>query len=47
MDEKEYMTEEENIQFYKLLEKLANSDDMAIMHISDKARELLDLINEL
>lgn len=41
------MSEKENIQFYKLLEKLVNSDDMAIMHISNKASELLELINEL
>lgn len=47
MTEKDYLTEEENIQFYKLLEKLVNSDDMAIMHISNKANELLTLINEL
>lgn len=41
------MTEEENIQFYKLLEKLANSDDMAIMNIIQKANDLLELINEM
>lgn len=41
------MTEQENIQFYKLLEKLADSDDMAIMHISNKANELKQLIDEL
>lgn len=41
------MNEQENIQFYELLEKLANSDDMAIMNIIQKANELLELINEL
>jgi hypothetical protein len=41
------MTQQENIQFYRLLEKLAESDDMANMHIINKANELLELINEL
>jgi ABC-type Na+ transport system ATPase subunit NatA len=47
MSEEEYMTEEENIQFYELLEKLTNSDDMAIMNIIQKAIELKQLIDEL
>ena len=41
------MTELENIQFYKLLKELAESDDMAIMNISNKANELKQLIDEL
>jgi len=41
------MTQKENIRFYDLLVKLANTDDMANMHIINKANELLNLINEL
>lgn len=41
------MTQEENIQFYELLKKLAELDDMANMAITNKANELLELINEL
>ena len=41
------MNQKENIQFYDLLVKLANEDDMANMHIINKASELLQLINEL
>lgn len=41
------MTQEENIQFYELLKKLTNSDDMANMTIINKANELLELIEEL
>ena len=42
------MTQRENIRFYNLLVKLANEDDnMAEMHIINKANELLTLINEL
>jgi len=41
------MTEAEEMMFYELLEKQADSDDMAVMHISNKARELLTLIKEL
>ncbi len=41
------MTQRENIRFYDLLVKLANEDDMANMHIINKANELLTLINEL
>jgi hypothetical protein len=47
MNEEEYMTEEENIQFYELLQKLANDDDMANMTVINKANELLELINDL
>lgn len=41
------MTEQEQLQFYKLLEKLANDDDMANMTVINKANELLELINDL
>lgn len=41
------MTQKDNIQFYKLLEKLASTDDMANMQVINKANELLTLINEL
>lgn len=41
------MTEKENLQFYELLQKLANYDDMAMMSIIHKANELLELIDEL
>ena len=41
------MNQKENIQFYDLLVKLANEDDMANMTIINKANELLTLINEL
>lgn len=41
------MTQEENIQFYDLLVKLANENDMANMTVINKANELLELINEL
>jgi len=41
------MTQRENIRFYDLLVKLADTDDMANMHIINKANELLNLINEL
>jgi len=41
------MTQRENIRFYDLLVKLADTDDMANMHIINKANELLQLINEL
>ena len=41
------MNQQENIKFYDLLVKLASSDDMANMHIINKASELLTLINEL
>ena len=41
------MSEKDNIKFYNLLVKLANTDDMANMHIINKANELLTLINEL
>ena len=41
------MTQKQNIQFYDLLQMLADSDDMANMAIINKANELLQLINEL
>jgi hypothetical protein len=41
------MNQKENIQFYDLLVKLANTDDMANMKIINTANELLQLINEL
>ena len=41
------MTEQEQLQFYKLLEKLAADDDMANMTVINKAQELLDAINDL
>jgi len=41
------MNQKDNIQFYKLLEKLASDDDMANMDVINKANELLELINEL
>ena len=41
------MTEQEYLEFYKLLEKLADDDDMANMTIINKANELLELINDL
>lgn len=41
------MTQRENIQFYKLLQKVAASDDMANMTVINKASELLALIDEL
>lgn len=49
MQDEEYngLNEQEQAQFYELLEKLANSDDMAYMAITNKANELLELINEL
>jgi ABC-type Na+ transport system ATPase subunit NatA len=47
MSEEDYMTEEENIMFYELLEKLVKSDDMANMNIINKAIELKELIDEL
>lgn len=49
MSEEEYngLNEQEQAQFYELLEKLANSDDMAYMSVINKAGELLELINEL
>ena len=41
------MTQRENIQFYNLLVKLADTEDMANMAVINKANELLELINEL
>jgi len=41
------MSQKENIRFYDLLVKLANTDDMANMQVINKANELLNLINEL
>jgi len=41
------MTQKENIRFYDLLVKLADTDDMANMNIINKANELLQLINEV
>ena len=41
------MSEQEDLQFYELPQKLANSDDMANMTIINKANELLELIEEL
>lgn len=41
------MSQKDNIKFYNLLVKLASTDDMANMHIINKANELLTLINEL
>lgn len=41
------MTEKDYTTFIKLLEKLVDEDDMANMHIINKANELLELINEL
>lgn len=46
-DEENGLNEQEQVQFYELLEKLANSDDMAYMSVINKAGELLELINEL
>lgn len=41
------MTEQEQLEFYRLLEILANDDDMANMTIINKAVELKQLIDEL
>lgn len=41
------MTEKEQLRFYKLLQKLANDNDMANMTIINKAKELLDAIEEM
>lgn len=46
-EEENVLSEQEQAQFYELLEKLANSDDMAYMSVINKAGELLELINEL
>jgi len=43
----EDMTEAEQVEFMRLLQKQANSTDMAIMQVSNKAQELLNAINEL
>ena len=41
------MNEQEQLAFYRLLEILANDDDMANMTIINKAVELKQLIDEL
>jgi len=41
------MNEQEQLEFYRLLEILANDDDMANMTIINKAVELKQLIDEL
>lgn len=41
------MTEEEQLQFYELLKKFVENDDMAVMNVINKGQELLDLIEEL
>jgi len=41
------MTEQEQLKFYELLEKLANENDMANMTVINKAQELLNAINDL
>ena len=43
----EMMTEQEQLKFYELLEKLANENDMANMTVINKAQELLNAINDL
>ncbi len=46
-EEENGLNEQEQVQFYELLQKLANSDDMAYMTVINKANELLELINGL
>ena len=41
------MTEQEQLEFYRLLEKFVQNDDMAVMNIINKAVELKQLIDEL
>jgi hypothetical protein len=41
------MTEQEQLDFYRLLEKFVENDDMAVMNIINKAVELKQLIDEL
>ena len=41
------MTEQEQLEFYMLLEKFIQNDDMAVMNIINKAIELKQLIDEL
>ena len=41
------LNETEQLQFMDLLRRIADSDDMAIMNISNKANELITLIEEL
>lgn len=41
------MNEQEQLEFYRLLEILANDNDMANMTIINKAVELKQLIDEL
>jgi len=41
------MTEQEQLDFYRLLEKFVKNDDMAVMNIINKAVELKQLIDEL
>lgn len=47
LNDEVYMTREENIEFYRLLQIIANSNDMANMTVINKANELLELIDEL
>ncbi len=41
------MNEQEQLEFYRLLEKFVEQDDMAVMNIINKAVELKQLIDEL
>ena len=41
------LNKEEQMEFLKLLKRVAQSDDMSLMQISNKAQELLDEINNL
>ena len=47
MNEENELSEEEQLQFYALLQKLANSNDMANMTVINKASELLAVIDEM
>lgn len=47
MNEEEYMTEEEQILFYNLLQKFIKDCDMAYMDQGQKAQALLDSINDI
>lgn len=41
------MTPEEHLQFYELLKKFIDDCDMAYMHLGQKAKALLDAIDDI
>lgn len=41
------MTEQEQIQFYELLQKFIVECDMQYIHVGQKAQDLLDAINDI